>query len=486
MKIVSLLFVLFSAGVLSALQLPGIFSDNMVIQRDQEIRVWGKGKPGDRVTVTFKGKNVEGVVDKKGNFMVKLPAFQASAEPAEMVVKCGRFSKELKNVLVGDVWLCAGQSNMQWYIDGITEKKKYLSQIDQPLLRVFDIRYAWNRTPQFYHKPHSPKNSPATWRVSNMKNAQQFSAVGFITGLTILQKVNVPVGLISIAVGGGRIEAFCAPDSFDKVKGMPGSLRKKFKESCKNFLTKKDEELMKEKQRYPLAIYNGMCAPILPFNIRGILWYQGEENYRDGITYLPKLKAFAYTMRRGFKNPELPIYSVMLPPWEYNNDSPNDKVPQVWMAQQRWVQSDPHSDLISTTDCGDINSVHPMSKEPLSLRLADLVLYREYGIGKADVLTPMAKRATLRGKTVVVEFFDPQPLQTVDGKAVSHLELAGADGRFYPAAGSIKGNLLEVACPNVAKPEKIRFAFDCIAIHNLINQRGIPVAPFELSINKGR
>ncbi len=484
MKFSSILFLVTAAGLLHALQLPGVFSDNMVIQRDQEIRIWGKGNPGDKVTVTFKNQKAEGIVNKKGNFLVKLPAFQASAEAAEMVVQCGRFSKELKNILVGDVWLCAGQSNMQWYIDGITEKKKYLSQIDQPNLRVFDIRYAWNRKPQFYHKPNNPKTPPATWRVSNMKNAQQFSAVGFITGLTILQKTGVPVGLISIAVGGGRIEAFCAPDSFDKIKNMPVAVRRNFRNSCKNFLTKKDEELMREKQRYPLAIYNGMITPILPFNIRGILWYQGEENYRDGITYLPKLKAFTYTMRRGFRNPELPIYSVMIPPWEYNNDSPNDKVPQIWMAQQKWDQSDPHSDLISTTDCGDVKSVHPMSKEPLALRLADLVLYREYGIGNADVLTPMAKTAKRRGKTVTVKFFNAQPLKTIDGKPVSHLEAAGADGIFHPASGTIKGDTLTIECKAVPEPVKIRFAYDCIAIHNLSNQRGIPAAPFELDVSE--
>ena len=485
MKFASVLFLMMSTVLLHALQLPGIFSDNMVIQREQQIRIWGKGKPEDKVTVTFKGEKAEGVVDKDGNFMVKLPAFQASAEPAVLVVKCGRFSKEFKNVLVGDVWLCAGQSNMQWYIDGITEKDKYLSQINQPQLRVFDIRYAWERTPQFYHKPNNPKTPPATWRVSNMQNARQFSAVGFITGLTSLQKVNVPVGLISIAVGGGRIKAFCAPDSFDGAKGVTADVRKNFKKSCKNFLTKKDEELMKEKQRYPLAIYNGMLTPVLPFNIRGILWYQGEENYRDGISYLPKLKAFAFTMRRGFMNQKLPIYSVMIPPWEYNGDSTKgDKVPQIWMAQQRWVQSDRYSDLISTTDCGDVKSVHPMSKEPLSLRLADLVLFREYGIGTSDVLTPMAKTAKLRGKTVVVSFFHAQPLKTADGKSVSHLEVAGMDGKFYPASGRIKGNTLEVTCREVNSPRKIRFGYDCIAIHNLTNLKGIPVAPFELDTTR--
>jgi sialate O-acetylesterase len=152
------------------------------------------------------------------------------------------------------------------------------------------------------------------------------------------------------------------------------------------------------------------------------------------------------------------------------------------MAQQRWVQSDPYSDLISTTDCGEVNSVHPMSKEPLSLRLTDLVLFREYGIGDATVLTPVARSARRSGRTVTVDFHNSAPLKTTDGKAVTYLELAGKDGEFHPAEGTIQGDKLVVVSAKVPEPRKIRFGFDCIAIHNLVNSAGIPVAPFELKV----
>lgn len=460
----------------SALEIAEVFQDNMVLQRERPVAVWGKGRAGEKISVEFKGNTVSCTVGKDGRWLVELPPMPASKEGATLTIQGDR-KRWFENVLVGDVWLCAGQSNMDWYIDGITEAKKYLVQINQPEIRVLKICH------QFTQMPQNSFVSPG-WAVSTLNNARQFSAVGYIVGSTLHKALNVPIGLISVAVGGGRIEAFCSPESFRKA-GVSAQVRTAFEKSVRSFTGKKPEELAREKQRYPLAIYNGMIAPILPYTIRGVLWYQGEENYRDGISYEEKLRAFAWTLRSGFRNPKLPIYLVMLPPWEYNNDSLDDKMPQVLMAQQNFVNKDKYSELISTTDCGDAKSVHPMSKEPLALRLANLVLYKEYGRGDATVMTPTVLNVKRESnKTLLVTFHNANVLKTRDGKSINWLETAGRDGKFQAATGVTCGENNDMLRVTAAQPEPmtLRFGFDCLATPNLVNQAGIPVAPFEKQI----
>lgn len=456
-----------------AVEVPAIFGNDMILQRDREVRVWGKGRPGEKITVTFQGKSAAGTAGADGKWAVTLPPFAASSAGAVLTV-AGDNTIRAENVLVGDVWICAGQSNMDWYLDGITEAREYLAATDQPGIRLLRIRYAWSRVPQ-----DDLRNG---WQVSNRKSAENFSAVGYIAGLEIHRKTGVPVGLISVAVGGARIEAMCAPESFRKA-GVGAPLATAFETSLRDFGKLSEQELPKEKQRSPAVIFNAMIHPATPFAVRGLLWYQGEENYADGMRYAEKMRALAWTMRTSFKTPDMPIFVVMLPPWNYHGDT-TGCLPRLWAAQRYFAEHDKNAGFIVTTDCGSPDTVHPMSKKTLALRLANLVLYREYGIGDDSALAPAARKAVRREGRVRVDFDHAGGLRTRDGKPVSHLELAGKDGKFHPATGTLSadGASLEASAPEVKAPVKIRFGIDQLADPNLVNRAGVPAAPFELEI----
>ena len=460
---------------LAAVELPSIFTDNMVLQRDRAVPVWGTGRAGEAVSVQFAGQTVSTTAGKDGRWQVKLAPLAASSDGATLTVK-GDNTLTRSNVLVGDVWLCAGQSNMQYGLQSITGSRKLIEAFPNPDIRLFQVPNVWSRTPQADVK--------AQWNLCSPQTLPRFSAVGYLVGRDLQSKLNVPIGLINISWGGCRIESMTAPESFAAVSVTQGVADEVAKQIA-DLKSKKDADLRKDKQRLPNVLFNAMVHPLTPFAVRGMLWYQGEENYRDGISYEEKLRAFAWTLRSGFRNPKLPIYLVMLPPWEYNNDSLDDKMPQVLMAQQNFVNKDKYSELISTTDCGDAKSVHPMSKEPLALRLANLVLYKEYGRGDATVMTPTVLNVKRESnKTLLVTFHNANVLKTRDGKSINWLETAGRDGKFQAATGVICGENNDMLRVTAAQPEPmtLRFGFDCLATPNLVNQAGIPVAPFEKQI----
>ena len=267
---------------LTAVELPGIFSDNMVIQRDREIRIWGKGDPGEAIRVEFKGRKAVTETGRDGRWFVTLAACPASGEGATLTV-AGSRTLTYSNVLVGDVWLCAGQSNMEWVLRGITGAEELLKTAGQPQMRLFKISPAWSRTPQ--------ENVKARWTPCTAETAGNFSAVGYLTGLELQKELNVPIGLISIAWGGARIEAMCAPESFRTV-GVKEELTTAFEKEIAKFNSQHDKELRKDKQRLPIAVFNAMVRPVTPFAVRGLLWYQGEDNHSEGMRYAEKLRAF--------------------------------------------------------------------------------------------------------------------------------------------------------------------------------------------------
>jgi sialate O-acetylesterase len=224
-----------------------------------------------------------------------------------------------------------------------------------------------------------------------------------------------------------------------------------------------------------------MVHPLTPFAVRGMLWYQGEDNHQDGPAYAEKLKALIHCWRKYFECPNLPIYIVQLPPWHYGKESPTF-IPRFRAAQQKFAETDPHAGYIVTTDCGDPKDIHPKNKLPLGLRLANLVLYKEYKTGDDSALSPTFAGFTLKGDTVVVKFNHPNGLKTSDGKDVSSLELAGKDGIFYPATGRIENDTLIVSSEKVKAPEQLQFGWHKLAIPNFFNRKGIPVTTFSVKL----
>ena len=266
-------------------------------------------------------------------------------------------------------------------------------------------------------------------------------------------------------------------EDFDKVFALK-NVAEKVKAEVADINAKKDEELRKDKQRLSTVLYNAMVHPLGPFAVKGVLWYQGEDNHSEGDIYDAKLKALAVSWRRCFANPTLPIYIVLLPPWQYGNEE-GTRIPRFLAAQRRFAESDPYSGFIVTTDLGNPTDIHPRNKIPLASRLAKLVLYKTYGLGDETSLAPTFKSAERADSRVIVTFNNPNGLKSRDGEAISFLQLAGEDGQFAAANGVVEGDKLIVSSPDIANPKKIRFGWDKLANPNLVNKVGNPVMPFE-------
>lgn len=461
-----------AALTLGAVETAPVFTDDMVLQRDTPIRVWGTGKSGEKVEVTFGDATVRGTVSRNGSWKLELPAAKASATGAVLTVKGDDGTKTFRNVLVGDIWLCAGQSNMQWVLKNITNAAEVLATAENPQIRLYQVPRVWSRTPM--------TTLNARWTLCTPQTAGNFSAVGYLTGAQIQKTVGVPVGLIDISWGGCRIESMTTLESMKKFKSLEQTAKSTASQIA-DMMKKKDDELRKDKQRLPVALYNAMVHPLGPFAVTGMLWYQGEDNHSEGALYGEKLKALADTWRNNFANPDMPIYIVQLPPFKYGNED-STRIPNFWAAQQRFAQTDKNAGFIVATDCGEENDIHPRNKIPLAERLANLVLYHHYKIGDDSAMAPTFRRATRDGNRAIVEFDHANGLKTRDGKSVSHLMLAGKDNTFHPATGVIEADKLIVTSERVAEPHRLRFGWDKLANPNLVNRKGVPAAPFDTAV----
>ncbi len=450
------------------LEMPSIFTDHMVLQRAAEIRVWGKAPANTDVTVTFADNSVTVKAGEDGKWLAKLPPLGPSAEGRDMTVK-GDSEITIHDVLVGDVWLCAGQSNMQFTLKNTDDIAPIIESSENNAIRLLPIPCTWSREPK--------DNVKTSWRLCNPQTVPNFSAVGYLVGRELQDQVKVPMGLIQIAWGGCRVEAMTRLEDFDKVFALK-NVAEKVKAEVADINAKKDEELRKDKQRLSTVLYNAMVHPLGPFAVKGMLWYQGEDNHAEGDIYDAKLKALAVSWRRCFANPTMPIYIVLLPPWQYGNEE-GTRIPRFLAAQRRFAESDPYSGFIVTTDLGNPADIHPRNKIPLASRLAKVVLYKSYGLGDATSLAPTFKSAERADSRVIVTFNNPNGLKSRDGEAISFLQLAGEDGHFAAATGVVEGDKLIVSSPDIANPKKIRFGWDKLANPNLVNKVGNPVMPFE-------
>lgn len=456
---------------LAAVETAPIFSDFMVLQRDTPVRVWGSARPGEAVKVVFGDASASATADAKGDWRAELAAQPASAEPATLTVS-GDNTLTFGNVLVGDVWLCVGQSNMQWSLKDATGGAELVAAAENPAIRLYQVPRVWSRTPE--------KKLTAKWQLCTPDTAKNFSAIGYLFGRDIRKATGVPVGLVNISWGGCRVEAMSARESFARFPSL-----KKTAETVESQIAdmnaKKDEELRLDKQRLPTALFNAMVHPLMPFAVKGMLWYQGEDNHYEGAIYTEKLKALAWSWRTGFETPKMPIYIVLLPPFRYNKEHPL-RLPEFKAAQQRFAVGDPDSGFVTSTDCGLAEDIHPRDKVPLADRLAKLVLYKTYGIGNDEVFAPEFLRAMPKDGALEVEFLHANGLKTRDGQPVSDLMLAGEDGVFLPATGVIGNDRLLVRSDKVAKPVRLRFGWDQIANPNLVNRAGVPAATFDTAV----
>jgi len=432
-------FLLVASPVSAEVKVPSIFASHMVVQRDKPLTIWGTADKAEAVTVSFGGQTANAKADDKGNWKVTLPAFKANATPQTMTIK-GSNALELTDVLVGDVWLGSGQSNMEWSLNQSADPQKTIAAANHPNLRL-------------YHVKKVQANAPAKdvqlergWAACTPETAKNFSAVLYHFGTRLQKDLDVPIGLINSSWGGSKIEPWTVE------KGTSGGM------------------------------YNAMIAPLQPVALKGILWYQGESNMSEGMKYAERKEALIKGWRDTFAQ-DLPFYFVQIAPWA-KYGSPN--LAELWEAQAACLKL-PGTGMAVTTDLvDDINDIHPKNKFDVGNRLALWALAKTYGKSGIVYSGPLYKGMKVEGDKAVLSFAHVGGgLQARDGKPLSEFEVAGEDGKFVPAQAEIKGDTVVVSAKEVATPAQVRFGWRNVANPNLGNKDGLPASPFRTKDWKG-
>ena len=478
------------------LALNGAFADHMVLQRQMPVRIWGTARNGEKVTVQFAGQTKDAVADGVGRWEVRLEPMEASTEGRDLVVTGteGYLPTRIQDVLVGEVWMCGGQSNMEWPIRRSTEKEKILAGADQPLLRMGRMDH---------HREEAPVTSqPVAWSVSSPKMAESYSALPFLFGSALQKKLGVPVGILNTSYGGTRIEAWLSAETLkegpwaqDKdtvmslAKEQYAKKKAELQPAYDRYLGEKSKALAEGKPepkpvdgwpgdfRGPTVLWNGEIAPIAGFTVRGFAWYQGESNAQNGAgsRYLQLLQALARSYRQAWSQPDLPMLILQLctykKPFGYS---------EIREAQARFVEEDSRAALVVTIDQGAPDGdVHPPDKREVATRLLRAALglaYKEKGVFQS----PTFRGAKPENNRMLVEFHNTGGGLTSHEGEPLHLELAGEDRRFFPATGKIEGERLIVTSTEVPRPVAVRYAFRNFPQPppNLFGSSGLPVSPF--------
>jgi sialate O-acetylesterase len=412
-------------------KLPSVLGSRMVLQRDKPLPVWGWADPGEEVKVEFAGQHASAKADDKGSWKVTLPAVKADGKTHRLTVT-GKNKVELEDVLIGEVWVGSGQSNMEWPLAATQKAKEAVAAAKHPTIRLFHVPKVQAKEPA--------RDVKASWKPCTPDATKNFSAVLYYFGVHLQRELHVPVGLINSSWGGSPIEPWTVGP-----KGSGG-------------------------------MHNGMIAPVMPFAIRGVIWYQGESNVGNGIKYRDKMAALISGWRHVWGK-DMPFYFVQIAPWsKYRPGS----LPPLWEGQVATLKI-PGTGMAVTTDLVDnINDIHPQNKRDVGDRLALWALAKTYGKKDLVYSGPLYKSMKVEGDKVRLSFAHAAGgLKSRDGKPLSEFEVAGEDGKFVPAEAAIEGETVVVHAKGVASPTQVRFGWRNTANPNLANTAGLPASPFQ-------
>ncbi len=486
------------------LRLPAIFSDHMVLQQGTPVAVWGWADAGDEVTVTFNGQSVSDTADAEGEWRVNLKPLQASAEPAELIVKSGDETLTVRDVLVGEVWLCSGQSNMEWRVENVNNAEQEVADANWPLIRHIDA-------------PHRPSMLPqddieTQWEVCSPETVGDFTAVGYFFGRKLHQELDVPIGLVNCSWGGTRIEPWTPLTGFAQVPALdalyqvirskqPDSVSyrtaaEQYIKAMRQWADQAEEnlsqkQLISEPQPFPqqfvpytdrqdpTTLYRGMMDPFTPYTIRGSIWYQGEANRADGMMYLEKTRALLLGWRQVWEKPDLPYYFVQIAPYRYGNENPQ-VLARLWEAQEAIEKEIDNTGMVVVNDIANLEDIHPRNKQDVGARLANMALKRDYGRKEIVDSGPRYKSMRVEGNKLLVTFDNAADgLKSRDGEALNWFELAGEAQPWTEAkAEVVSKDTVAVSAEGIDKPVAVRFAWDKLAVPNLVNSVGLPTSPF--------
>jgi len=454
--------------------LPNVVGSHMVLQRDLPVPIWGFATAGEKVTISFAGQEVSATTASDGTWRVTLDSLTASSEGREMKIR-GKNEITLENILVGEVWICSGQSNMEWRLTQIMKGGEEIKAANHPKIRLFDV-------PGHTVSPIPKRKGAGQWRVCSPRSVAGFSAVGYFFGRRLHRELDVPVGLVGSNWGGTRIEPWTTLEGFRSVPEL-----EKEATSVAAYTAR-----TRVGGGTPSAIYRSMVHPLTPFAMRGAIWYQGESNGSEGRSYYHKKHALVNGWRKAFDNDKLAFYWVQLANFQGENPDPvgGDGWAKVREAQLEALDI-PETGMAVITDIGAANDIHPRNKQDVGKRLAQWALHQTYG--KKDLVPsgPIYKSMKVEGDSIRLSFdhvgkglmigkktgLEPT-VEIKDGK-LEHFSIAGEDMKFAWAEAVIDGETVVVRSPKVAKPAAVRYAYAMNpAKANLYNREGLPATAF--------
>lgn len=507
--IVAATLILAQTAVAEDLRLPSVFGDHMVLQREMPVPVWGWGEAGEKVTVSFGDRSQSTEVGDDGKWMLKLDPV-AVGQPRSLTVKSGNETLTFEDVLVGEVWVCSGQSNMQWSVAAAIDPDLEAARADRPNLRLLQLPLVSKAEPQ--------EDIEASWRVSAPDNVSTFSAVAYYFGVNLQETLGVPVGLIQTAWGGTRAEAWTSPEKMAQVEELkpildtwaertanydPEAAQAKYEAAMKEWRPKMEAARAAGRrlprrpqapsdprlsQHHPSNLFNAMISPLVPYAIRGSIWYQGESNASRAYQYRTLMPAMIESWREAWGQGEFPFYQVQLANFREITDQPGDSDwAELREAQFLTTRTLPNVGAACITDIGAAKDIHPKNKQDVGKRLARLALVDVYGKENIVRSGPVYESMSVDGNKVTLTF------QTGGSNLISYYReplkgfaVAGDDQKFVWADARISGpDTVEVWSDEVPNPVAVRYNWSDNPQGNLYNSHYLPAYPFRTDEWKG-
>ena len=450
-------FVISSGTLYGEVKLPVIFGDNMVLQQQTQVAIWGTAKTNATVKVitSWNKKSYSTRAASDGKWKLKV-ATPSAGGPYEVSVSDGK-SVKLRNVMIGEVWVCSGQSNMQMPMKGfrnqpVTGSNEAIATSSNPSIRLFTVARATSL--------QALDDFTGEWKNCEPENVSDFSATAYYFGLMLNRALKVPVGLINSSWGGTRIEPWMSESGFKTF----------------DFITLPDKNMQGDlSPQTPTVLFNAMINPMVGYGIRGGIWYQGESNRNQADEYVKLLPGLVENWRAVWGVGEFPFYYVQIAPYDYGNSGLNSAY--LREAQLKASTAIPNIGMASIMDVGEEHCIHPADKAAAGNRMAYLALANTYGKSGFASSGPVLKEMTVEGQIIKLTFDNAVNGLTSYGKELSYFEVAGANKRFYPAKAIITREGITLMSP-VAEPVAVRYAFKDFVIGDLFNIEGLPASSF--------
>ncbi|WP_343558878.1 sialate O-acetylesterase [Sphingobacterium sp.] len=448
-----LIFYFFMFSLQAAIRLPSILANNMVLQQQSRVQLWGWSKPGEKVKIITSWDNNIAEVTADGNAKWYSSVQTPKAGGPYTIVFEGENKIILENVWIGEVWICSGQSNMEWnYYNGISSIKDEFSDLDKLNIKLFQVTKATSETPQ--------DNNEGNWMVCDSNTLKNFSAVAYYFGKVLNKELNVPIGLISSNWGGTPAEVWTPAELVESNSTLKDAAAQK-----------------KPSSWWPITpgyTYNAMIAPFTNFNIAGAIWYQGESNVETAASYTQLMDTMIASWRASWRK-NFPFYYVQIAPNRYLNHHVGALLRE---AQTKNLKTENTGMVVISDLVNDTLNIHPANKKDVGLRLANYALSETYGLNKGSYKSPIFRSFTVRKNQIVIDFDNLGSGLKIKGNEGKEIFISGADQKFYPATVEIKGKQMIVSNKRVNNPVAVRYQFSNTGIGNIFSKEGLPLAPF--------